>query len=208
MAYVQYMSSFYMDTVAIIFLLLAIGACLHAARYPDGWPWALVMILALAIFAGSKSQHGPAGLLFIPLLLVFALRSRSLARGLWTGGCVLVLAVVIIVLGRSTPQWRAIPLYNQVFEHIAPMSPDPLAALKEVGLGREELPLVGTFAYLPNVPAVNDQQWVQHFLARCNFGKIARYYLRHPLITAHVLDVCLSNPAPDVYAAPPSQPLP
>ncbi|MGH9666704.1 MAG: hypothetical protein ACRD9L_19950, partial [Bryobacteraceae bacterium] len=108
-AYVQYLNSFYMDTAAMIFLALCIGAALHVLKNPNGIIWPLAMAAAAILFTVSKSQHAVSGLLFVPLLIGFALWSRhSLARAVWPVAAVVLVVGSSVVLRRQTTAWRSI----------------------------------------------------------------------------------------------------
>ena len=193
--YVQYMNSFYMDTAAMIFLVLSAAVGLHVAKDCNHRGFALFMVSGAVLFAGSKSQHAPPAFLFVALFIAFAFWSSDrFARATWATGAVLVILVALLVLGRDTPQRRSVPVFTMVFWRLAPAASDPVKALEELGLGKAEAPLLHTHAYFPNSPVQNDE-WARRFRLRCNYITLVMYYLRHPSIPIHFLYQDLSEQA-------------
>lgn len=186
-ACVQYFNSFYMDSAAFLFLVIAFAGGLRVANGAEHWFPALLMICAATLFATSKSQHAPPGLLFLPLFAAFAFRSRhSVARYSWIAGSLLLVLGTYIVLDRDTALWRSYAVFNVVFEQLTPDSPDQLRTLQELGLGKAEQRLIGTHAFYPDSPLL-DPAWAANFMARCNYRTLLRYYLRHPALTGAML---------------------
>jgi hypothetical protein len=201
-AYVQYLNSFYMDTAAMISLVMTAGAALHVVRDREGWLFPWLTVFAAVLFTVSKSQHAFPGLLFIPLFLGLAWWSRHrAARAAWFAGPALLIVGALIVIGRNTENYQTVPVYNIVFLRIAPEARDPLRALQELGMGRDELPLLHTWAYVPQSPMQN-QQWARQFHSRCNYVTLARYYLRHPSVPLHFLYHDLSEQASHILPVP------
>jgi hypothetical protein len=197
-AYVQYLNSFYMDTAAMVFLLLSVAAGLHMAKNPGSRAFALLMTSAAILFAVSKSQHALPSFLFIPLFVGFAFSSRDrMVRTTWIAGSVMLAIGAGVVLRRNTDEYRSVPVYTLVFWRLAPEAPDPLQVLQELGLGKKELPLLHTYAYQAQTPMANPE-WVRQFHSRCNYFTLLRYYLRHPTVAAHFIYQDLSDPAPDM----------
>ena len=158
----------------------------------------LVMTSAAILFAVSKSQHAVPSLLFIPLFVGFAFSSRDRAvRTTWIAGSVMLAIGAGVVLRRNTDEYRSVPVYTLVFWRLAPEAPDPLQVLQELGLGKQELPLVHTYAYQPQTPMANPE-WVRQFHSRCNYFTLLRYYLHHPSVPAHFIYRDLSDPAADM----------
>jgi len=194
-AYVQYLNSFFMDTPAMIFLVLSVAAGLHVVRHPDSRPFALLMVAAALLFAVSKSQHALPAFLFIPLFAAYAFWTRDrVVRAAWIAGSIVLAVGAMFVLSRNTDEYRRIPVYTVVFSRLAPSAPDPLRALQELGLGKAELPLLHTYAYEPRAP-VGNPVWGQYFHERCNYSTLLRYYLRHPSVPARFIYEDLSGAA-------------
>lgn len=194
-AYVQYLNSFYMDAAAIVCLLLCVAAGLHAIQDRNSRVFPLVTTGAALLFAASKSQHAVPALVFIPLFLSLAFWSRNrAARATWVSGSVLLVVCVGGMLLHDSAEYRSANVFYTVFVRIVPAAPDRLRALEELGLGREEFGLVGTYAFLSNSPMSNPE-WVAQFGRRCNYATLFRYYLRHPSVPVHFLYQDLSGPA-------------
>jgi hypothetical protein len=160
-AYVAYFNSFYSDTAAILGLLLAVAA----ARRNAG-----LFVLGSLLFITSKGQHAMWG--FVPAVLLFY------SWRVWPG--VVLLAASIATLALTPSTYRIVPVYDIIFQRIAAHSTSPLADLRELGLGEDELRLVGT---LPS----SNQQTAADLLHRTGYGKIVRFYLRHPARTLWLL---------------------
>lgn len=193
--YVQYMNSFYMDTAALVFLVLAVATGLQVTRGREHPLLAPLMTVAATLFAASKSQHVLPGLLFLPLFAAFAYSSRSWgARASWIAGSLLLVVGTYAVLRRDSPLWRSTAVFNVVFEQLTPNSPDRLRTLEDLGLGKAELRLVGTHAFYPDSPLA-DPKWTAEFEARCNYSRLFHYYVSHPPVTARILYQNLSTTA-------------
>jgi len=194
-AYVQYMNSFYMDTAALICLILFVGAGLHLRKKPDSRALVAVMVLAAVSFTVSKSQHAIPALFFIPLFLWLAFSTRDRARRTaWIAGSLLVLGGSTFMLGRFPALYRSQPLYTLIFFRLAPETPDPLQTLQELGLAKSDLPYLHTHAFSRN-SGLNDPEWALQFAARCTYPKLLLYYLRHPSMAARLIYENLSDSA-------------
>src|SRR5262249_43129843 len=132
---------------------------------------------------------------FIPLFLSFAFRSRNrMARSMWVAGSVLLALVTGVLVRRTTDDYRSQAVFNLVFLRLAPEAPDPLRALQELGLGKDDLPFLGMHAFVANGPMTNPE-WAGQFPRRCNHTLILRYYLRHPSVPIRHLYQDLSEQA-------------
>ncbi len=194
-AYVQYLNSFYMDTAAMIFLVFCVAAGLHVVEDRNGRVFPVLMVSAAILFAVSKTQHAVVAFVFIPLFIGLAFWSRDgAARSVFIGGSFLLVIGAYVVNSHSAEQYRRTPLYTIVFWRLIPEAPDPLAALKELGLGEGELRLVHTYAYQPQA-GMADPNWVRQFQLRCNYATLLQYYLRHPSVPVHFMYQDLADPA-------------
>lgn len=193
-AYVQYLNSFYMDTAAMIFLLLCVAAALHVINDPNQRLFSGLTVAAGVLFASSKFQHSIPALVFVPLFLLFAFGTHDrVVRVMFLVGCILVSLSAWVVSSRIDEQYRSVPMFNIVFLRIAPQASDPLQTLKELGLGENELRYLKTNAYSPHTPL--SRQWAHQFHAKCNYATLLHYYLRHPMLTIKFLYEGLSGPA-------------
>ena len=201
-AYVQYLNSFYMDSAAMIFLVMAAAAGLHVAQKRQSLAFPLLMTSAVTLFAASKSQHALPALVFIPLFLGFAFWSRRAAeRVVWIAGTLVMVLAGWMVAGRDTLQQRTTPVYTMVFWRLAPQARDPLQALQELGLGKDELQFLHTYAYFPHSPLANEE-WARQFQLRCNYSTLFRYYLRHLSVPIQFLYNDLSAEAANILPIP------
>lgn len=191
--YTAYFNSFYSDAVAIagFALFSAAAASMLAGR---ATPAGLALFtLGMVLFAGSKAQHAmlaPAGAVF----LFWWFRRRPLRLAATTAG-VLILAVSVFAIA-TTPKWyRGQALFNAVFFRVAPGSPQPVETLRELNLDRSFLPFVGMHAFMPRSPAL-DAGWTARFEDRVGHGRLALYYLRHPMLAIRDADLALRTLAP------------
>ena len=185
-AYVQYLNSFYMDCAGMIFLMLCMAAALHVVKDRNSRVFPLIMVAAAILFAASKSQHSIPALLLVPLFWGFVFWNRGrVTRAIWIAGSVLLVLVASMVIGRNSPVYRATALYTTIFWRITPNIPDPLGALEELGLNKNDLHFVHTFAYQREAGS-SDPEWVRQFVLRCNYLKLLQYYLRHPSVPARL----------------------
>jgi hypothetical protein len=198
-AYVQYLNSFYMDTAAMIFLLLCVAAALHVISDPNQRLFSGLTVAAGVLFASSKFQHSIPALVFFPLFLLFAFGTRDrFVRLIFLAGCILMSLSAWAVSSRIDEQYRTVPVFNVVFLRIAPQASDPLRTLRELRLGENELRYLNTYSYSPHSPL--SPQWAHQFHLRCNYATLFQYYLRHPLLTVKFLYQGLSGPASSIQS--------
>ena len=176
-----YFNSFYSDVPAALGGLATalLAANLLAAKRLA--PGALLLFgLAALLFITSKAQHGVFG--FIPAALAFlfgwrASDKRTRATGYLVGITLLVATAWIV---GSTPGWyQAQSRFNLIFFKIAKGSPSPARDLAELGLGPEDVRYIGLYSFAPGGP-MDNPAWVDSFRFRCTYGRVLRFYLRHP----------------------------
>jgi hypothetical protein len=198
LAYVQYLNSFYMDTIAIVSLVVCAAAGLHIVQDRDSTLWAGVMVCAAALFAGSKSQHAIPALLLIPLFVFLGLQTRNrIARRVWLTGTLVLLLIVGLLIQRTSDNYKRQAVFDIVFMRIVPEAADPLRTLHELGLQSQDLRYMGMYAFMPNAPLGNED-WARNFSLRCNHGLIMRYYLRHPSVAVDFLSRAVAGEAPNM----------
>lgn len=177
-AYVAYCNSFYLDAAALTGILLMVPLALYAAGSKGRSERALLLFTAATLlYIASRPQHAAVGL--IPVVMVLWVMRRFLL------GLLLICAVWLTV-ARAPAEYSAKPLFNLIFYKIAARSSTPRQDLQELGLGAADLPYVGTDSAMPQSPA-QDPQWMADFLHRTGYGKVARFYLRHPARTLEML---------------------
>jgi len=197
-AYVQYMNSFYMDAAALIFLVLFAAAALNAVRRPNNRLFVVVAVCAVLLFAATKSQHAIPALAFIPLFFAFAWWAADrVVRVAWVAGAILLFLTAAVLIHRTTDDYKMEAVFNLTFLRLAPEAPDPLLALQELGLGRNELVYLAHSVFAPDVPA-GDAEWVRQFSRRCDYGSVLRFYLHHPAVPLRFLYGGLSEEAPNM----------
>lgn len=195
-AYAQYLNSLYMDVIAIVSLLISIGAGLHVVRRRDQRLFPIVMTLAVLLFAASKAQHAIPALLFIPLFVGFLFWTRDpVARCVWGAGSVLLLLIAAVLSHRMTDNYRSQGVFDVVFMRIAPEAPDHAKALRELGLGTQDLPFLGMHAFVIGGP-MSHPDWALQFAKRCTYTALLRYYLHHPSVALGFLYRDLKENAP------------
>jgi hypothetical protein len=183
--YVSYFNSFYMDTAALLFLLLAVVSFLRALRWQrpaDRW----LFVAAAVLLITSKTQHYPLG---VPIALLLAWKG-----GLLTGGrgvafrtisVVCVLAATVFMYRRGAPaSYPSTGCYSVIFAELLPRSKNVGSDLKELGLDDSYQQYVGTHAYSPT-SGLRDPQFQETFARKISYANIARYFGKHPKIALH-----------------------
>jgi hypothetical protein len=192
--YVQFYNSFFMDTAAFLFLLLAVVFLLRArylpfSKLPDG----LFFLISSSLFLLAKAQHAPLCIALVlfacsPPLLLWPSR-RLLSRSVATislAGCALF-AFFYVPKGYADA-----PLFTVIFTSILPAAENPSAELRELGLDDSFLKYRGMQAYDAGSP-MKDWNWGYKFVERATYPKLARFYLRHPGRAAQGLIIGLNE---------------
>lgn len=193
--FISYLNSFYTDAAALLGAMIMLPAALWllSAGEPRPAP-AVWFALGALLFLTSKGQHGALG----PVLAGFLLFARwresrrfrflkiALASTLIAGSCWVLL---------ETPHWyKSEARFNLIFSKILPIAPSPARDLSELGLSQADLPYVGLNAFLPPSPAA-DPAWLEAFSHRGGYGKVAMFWIRHPVRTLANLRRDLKNEA-------------
>ena len=181
--YVALLNSFYTDTAALLGLLLAASSVVYLLTGPVQSTAGLALFtLGSVLVICSKTQHTP--LVFVALLILFAICGELPRPYLWSASCVLLLCAVLM-WSMTSVSYNGGPLFNAVFYKILPSTSDPVRSARELGITPEERKWIGTHSYLPGNP-FSDPQWVQSFSRRVTTSKLARYYLTHPSETLSI----------------------
>ena len=174
-------NSFDSQTASLLFLLLAAASAAQAIRRGrlDG-RLAVAYFLSAALFVGSKPQEA----IQAPLLALFGLRLAGVGiHGAWrrpAAWMALALCLFAAWYGRHTPRpLRAAALYQVLFYETLPHSPTPQSDMQELGLDPEWLRYSGTDAFQAGSPLL-DPAFLEPFLAKTGYARIARFYLAHP----------------------------
>lgn len=171
-AYVSYLNSFYMDTSAIVFLLILV-ALLAGAKTPLAW---VAATAAACMFVTAKSPHTPVALALAVFLAYSLWKShRWLAVTLSTG-----LLVCAGIYGSMVPRyWKATAMFDVVFFHLLTHTDNVDATLAELNLDSSYAKYRGFTAYQSESPTP-DEAWLERFYSRCSHSTLIRYYLRRP----------------------------
>ncbi len=180
-AYVSYLNSFYSDAAALLGLLgLVATAALIARHGCRAWLVAGYLLFG-ALLIGSKQQH--ALWAFLPAAFVLAAGWRDGRRRDRVGGAMAALALVgsaCATMAMIPKRYAADPLFTVIFLKLArTQDATSLATLEELGLARKDLRYAGLYTYHTESPT-RSNEWVQDFMRRTNYGKVAKWYLRHP----------------------------
>jgi hypothetical protein len=187
--YVQWFNSFYSESASYLFFLLAVALAWRLIQVQGGIPLLLVWTLTAALLVAAKPQNAPLGV----ALAVFTFHLRTLDAGRawhrWCAGAAVGLLVFPAVYSRITPSqdMREMGHYGAVFYGLLVDSPNPAQDLSELGLSPDLAGFTLRDPYLPDSGA-DRPEFRQSFFARISYGKIARFYLRHPARLMRALD--------------------
>lgn len=187
-AYVAYFNSFYTDAASFV-TLLALAACILRFEM-NGEPGAkpvYFMAFFAVLFVTAKVQHAILGL---PLAAYFFWRRESILKHAGRRGLALTIAPVLLgmalLAATTVPRYRAMALYNVVFHYLLPVTPEPVATLRELGLPETYIAHKGTHSFGPG-SVVFDPNFQEQWIRQISFGTLLRYYARHPGIALRML---------------------
>jgi hypothetical protein len=184
--YVNYFNSFFMDTAALLFLLLAAVSFLRALRWKrtaDRW----LFVASAMLLVTSKTQHYPLGL---PIALLLA----------WQGGLLIAgrsrafrIASAICVLGATgfskqfgaPSHYPSLGAYTVIFFELLPKSKNVTGDLKDLALDDSYQRYVGTNAYSPDA-GVQDPQVKDVFERKISYGRLAGFFAKHPVTALEI----------------------
>jgi len=178
--YVSYFNSFYMDTAALLFLLLFATLFLRSvsSRRPvDRW----LCVAAAVLLVTSKTQHFALG---IPIALLFAWKGGLVTRGrdrlFQTLSAGIILAATVFNPLWGTPRnYSSMAAYSVIFSGLLPHSTNVAADLRELGLDNSYRQYIGTNAYSTNT-GLRDPHFEAAFIQGGYVSRIALFFLRHP----------------------------
>ena len=181
--YISYFNSFFYEPASYIFLFafLALWLDLIASGGRDPKKLALCGASVL-LFVAAKPQNVAAGV----ILALYFWRFSSLVRPRWTAwvASAAILIVSLAVYAAMPRINKTATVFNMLFLHVLPQSPDPAAELRSLHLDPVYARYSGFSAFTPDTPfldpAARDQvsEHVNHFT-------IVWFYLSHP---AQLLD--------------------
>lgn len=186
-AYVSYFNSYFNDTAAMLGLQLMVPLALLLTAQPRPGQWTVWLFTAASLlFIASKTQHALFGL-FPAAFLVW--RKRKLPAAI-------LAAAELCMLLMTAPGYSGHSLYSVIFFKLTPHAAAPLSALRELGLGEAEARYIGTYPYGAGSPG--DDDWYPIFYHRVGFGKVMRYWIRHPSEAVAALRADLVEQAGDL----------
>lgn len=181
--YVSHFNSLYTDVASLLFLLLSVALYMRLAEgTASAKRDALLLLLCLLLFVGSKAQHA---ILMVPIA-AFLIWKRTIFKP-YGSKVVAATALAVVVLGTvclkwTPPEYRMIPYYTTVFNGLLPAHPDPKALLKELGLPQEFTVYAGTNAYMPDSGMATDSAR-KRFESSVSWPRLVLYYASHPIET-------------------------
>jgi hypothetical protein len=146
---------------------------------------------AAVLFVTSKPQHAPLAIFPAAFLVSLPRRRHSLAAA------ALVSGAAIWLIASVSEFYPSQPLFSVIFFKLAPSSPAPEAAVREVGLGPAEYRYIGSHAFSGGSP-VGDLAWLRDFNRRTSTARVMMYWLRHPRVAWNALEADLQDQAPDL----------
>jgi hypothetical protein len=173
--YVPMFNTVYFDALSLATLTGALAAVgLVALRRNPSAISILAAALWLAVLAGSKSQHAPMALLFVPALWIGggARWSRAL-------GTLMILAGAWLSLSTMPRFYEGEATFNALFYRILPTVQNPAAYLAETQIPPSWARYTGEVAFAEDVP-VQDPEYAEQFGRWFGPVQLIRLYLRHP----------------------------
>lgn len=182
--YIAYFNSFFGEAITLIFMLLTFGLALAAAGNEEASAkWLLLFFVSAFCLICTKLQNAPIGLLLILIAARFwPIRTDKPWRRTILIGSVVLLLATVVMYAAAPQRLKHINLYQTVFYGILKDSPDPEAALKELGLPNEFKVLAGT-NYFQTDTAIkqNDPRLVEHLYSKLSHKDVLLYYMKHPM---------------------------
>ncbi len=188
--YVSHLNSFYMDTAAWLGLVLTLATGLRLMMEQVTRRSVVLFSASACFLVASKPPHALLALLLFPLALSAVWRGRRDEAGVLAAFS--NLATGAFTLALAPPAERAANLYSATFIRVPQAAADPATALREMGLGPEFDAHLGHYGYEKGAPG---PEWFARFAQQHSYGRLALWYLRHPLSTLKVLYSDLAGPA-------------
>ncbi|HYL78571.1 MAG TPA: hypothetical protein VEU96_30550 [Bryobacteraceae bacterium] len=198
-SYVAYCNSFYTDTAAFLSLSWAIVLWLHLMRSQRPRAGLFAFFLAASILcASTKPQHSLLGLILCVPALIVASRFEGRRKKVGAAAFAFLIPLATLATFLETPRLeKETAEYAVIFTKILPKSPAPPEDARELGLGPEYLRYSGYWANQPSEDPMNNPEWRTEFGRRTSHGKMAAFYLRHPLRAMGIVYRDLRYQAPE-----------
>jgi hypothetical protein len=168
--YVSALNSFYMDTAAYVFLLLAVVFYLRG----QGW-W---VVAASLLLVASKTPHA---LLGIPLAGLLMYERTALGLSGWKArfAAAAMIAGVLLAWITIPRDYRTNSVFSVIFFRILPGSQDVSGDLRLLGLDDSYKRYTGQHAFTFH-GAFDEPGFRQEFEKRISYLNLGRFYLRRP----------------------------
>jgi hypothetical protein len=178
--YVPLFNTLYFDALSIATLTGALASsAIVALRKPVTAASVLIAAVWLAILAGSKSQHAPMALLFIPAFWIGSGIRPARIVVAQIMATALILAGAGLSLGTMPRFYKGEATFNALFYRILPAVPDPAAYLAETRIPPSWAQYSGEVAFAEEVP-LRDPDYERQFGEWFGPDALIRLYLRHP----------------------------
>jgi hypothetical protein len=191
--YVPWFNTFYFDALTLACLTGAIASvCLLVLRPRNSAITVLLGGLWLAGVAGSKSQHAPLALLFLPLFLLPS-RKASIAP-VWPRviSTLLIIGGAVLSLGTIPASYQGMAPFNVLFYRILPGVPDPGRYLAETRIPPSWIRYIGQHTFLPDSPLATEAGQAK-FAEWFGPMDLIRFYARHPALAWRVAEINLTE---------------
>lgn len=178
--YVPLFNTLYFDALSLATLTGALAWTGLAAlpAEPDAGS-VLMASLWLSVLAGSKSQHAPLALLFIPALWIRHVPGKPRLLAARVAGAAIVLAGAALSIGTMPRFYQGEATFNALFYRILPAVPDPAGYLAETRIPVSWARYSGEVAFAEDVP-LRDPDYEEQFGNWFGPVDLIRLYLRHP----------------------------
>ena len=178
--YVPMFNTLYFDALSLATLTGALASVAVVAFRRDVTA-GLVLIAALwlAVLAGSKGQHGPMALLFIPALWMGSRVRPSRVLAARIAGSLMVLAGAWLSISTMPRFYQGEATFNALFYRILPTVADPAAYLAETRIPTSWARYTGEVAFAEDVP-LQDPYYEEQFGKWFGPVELIRLYVRHP----------------------------
>ncbi len=178
--YVPIFNSLYYDALSIATLTGALASIgITCARKQLNAASILIASVWLALLAGSKSQHAPMALIFIPGLWIGCKIQPWKAAAVRIAGTLIVLAGASLSLGTMPRFYQGEATFNALFYRILPAVSDPAVYLTETRIPPSWAQYSGEVAFAEDVP-LRDPYYEEQFGQWFGPVELIRLYLRHP----------------------------
>jgi len=178
--YVPMFNTLYFDALSIATLTGAFASIAIVALRPGKTAGPiLIASIWLAVLAGSKGQHAPMALLFIPALWIGCRTRPAFTLAARIAGTALILAGAWLSVSTMPGFYQGEATFNALFYRILPTVPDPAAYLAETRIPPEWSRYSGEVAFAEDVP-LRDPYYEEQFGHWFGPVQLIRLYLRHP----------------------------